>query len=241
MIELLVVIAIIAILAAILFPIFTRAKSAAASTSCVSNLRQIGLAFRAYLDDWEAACPAGEGYIIWKTPGPYGNGTSGIGWTERLYHYHKNPRIYRCPARKVNFGYAYNPVATGLFGRYDNLNDRTPVGKAAPRRPSKLILVYDAPGSGSGWIGHTGPNAFVTGNADQTNEGQLEGKVYGPYGATSLNPSLRSSVRNQTALIRMRSIRSGVTSRTASTKALTRLDECVCGTPCCAAQCPRSR
>jgi prepilin-type N-terminal cleavage/methylation domain-containing protein/prepilin-type processing-associated H-X9-DG protein len=57
LIELLVVIAIIAILAAILFPVFAQARAQAYKAACTSNLKQISLAFRMYSDDWDGASP----------------------------------------------------------------------------------------------------------------------------------------------------------------------------------------
>lgn len=57
MIELLVVIAIIAILAAILFPVFAQAKAAAKKTACISNLKQIGSAITLYMGDWDDVFP----------------------------------------------------------------------------------------------------------------------------------------------------------------------------------------
>ena len=65
LIELLVVIAIIAILAALLFPVFARAREAAQKTTCVSNLRQIGIAFRMYSPDWDEAFPNNGGPLLW--------------------------------------------------------------------------------------------------------------------------------------------------------------------------------
>jgi prepilin-type N-terminal cleavage/methylation domain-containing protein len=59
LIELLVVIAIIAILAAILFPVFARAREKARQTSCVSNLKQVALASLMYTQDYDE-CPPGQ-------------------------------------------------------------------------------------------------------------------------------------------------------------------------------------
>jgi len=61
LIELLVVIAIIAILAAILFPVFQRAKEAAKRTSCLSNMRQLGLATMLYIQDYDSTYPQVKG------------------------------------------------------------------------------------------------------------------------------------------------------------------------------------
>ncbi|MGQ9455161.1 MAG: prepilin-type N-terminal cleavage/methylation domain-containing protein [Armatimonadota bacterium] len=198
LIELLVVIAIIAILAAILFPVFIQAKAASQNAKCSSNLRQIGIAFRAYLDDWSMiAPPTADGYIIWKTPGggsPYV--ANAIGWTERLWAYHHKVQIYKCPARRVNFGYAYN----GNLG----LDAQRKQASASPKRPAKLIVVFDSPGSGSGFINPNGPNEFSTGNADQTNEGQTtprqieHGETFETYQWLVPTPSgIGSGAKNQ--------------------------------------------
>jgi prepilin-type N-terminal cleavage/methylation domain-containing protein len=58
LIELLVVIAIIAILAAILFPVFAKAREKARQASCLSNLKQIGVALMSYLQDYDERLPA---------------------------------------------------------------------------------------------------------------------------------------------------------------------------------------
>src|SRR5438094_4972769 len=87
LIELLVVIAIIAILAAILFPVFARARENARRSSCQSNLKQIGLGMAQYTQDYD------ETYPIM----PY-NGGAGPGLGAYLDSYIKSSQIWRCPS-----------------------------------------------------------------------------------------------------------------------------------------------
>ncbi len=87
LIELLVVIAIIAILAAILFPVFGRARENARKTSCLNNLKQIGLAFTQYSQDYDE-------YMVKARYSP--SATSS--WMLRLEPYTKNRQIFRCPS-----------------------------------------------------------------------------------------------------------------------------------------------
>ncbi|HLJ53881.1 MAG TPA: prepilin-type N-terminal cleavage/methylation domain-containing protein, partial [Chthonomonadaceae bacterium] len=77
LIELLVVIAIIAILAAILFPVFARARESARKTSCISNMKQIGLAAKMYINDYDECYP--DSRDTWN------NGLPGPGWTPNYY------------------------------------------------------------------------------------------------------------------------------------------------------------
>lgn len=99
LIELLVVIAIIGLLAAILFPVFARARDSARRSNCMSNLKQIGLGFTQYTSDyderfplavggWPANRPASDGQIIF-------NGAQL--WQQAIYPYTKNHQIYFCP------------------------------------------------------------------------------------------------------------------------------------------------
>jgi prepilin-type N-terminal cleavage/methylation domain-containing protein/prepilin-type processing-associated H-X9-DG protein len=68
LIELLVVIAIIAILAAILFPVFAKAREKARTTGCVNNLKQIGTAMLTYSNDWDEMFPTYRGESLWVGP-----------------------------------------------------------------------------------------------------------------------------------------------------------------------------
>lgn len=69
LIELLVVITIIAILAAILFPVFSRARKKARQTTCMSNQKQIGLGFQQYIQDYDEIFPPAD----YNTPTPSGH------------------------------------------------------------------------------------------------------------------------------------------------------------------------
>jgi prepilin-type N-terminal cleavage/methylation domain-containing protein/prepilin-type processing-associated H-X9-DG protein len=86
LIELLVVIAIIAILAAILFPVFAMAREKARATSCLSNCKQIGTSLRMYVDDYDGAYP-----FSWFDRPQYG-------FDVALYPYTKNTQIFACPS-----------------------------------------------------------------------------------------------------------------------------------------------
>jgi prepilin-type N-terminal cleavage/methylation domain-containing protein/prepilin-type processing-associated H-X9-DG protein len=93
LIELLVVIAIIAILAAILFPVFAQAREKARQIACISNLKQLGLAMAQYNQDFDEHFPNG-----WN---PYGGGG---GWASQMYPYVKSVGVYRCPDDGTNIG-----------------------------------------------------------------------------------------------------------------------------------------
>ncbi len=97
LIELLVVIAIIAILAAILFPVFEQARAKARQASCTSNVKQLGLAFMMYVQDYDETFP------YWDWGSSY-SGASGPSrdhfesmWMNSTYPYIKNAQVYACP------------------------------------------------------------------------------------------------------------------------------------------------
>jgi prepilin-type N-terminal cleavage/methylation domain-containing protein/prepilin-type processing-associated H-X9-DG protein len=96
LIELLVVIAIIAILAAILFPVFARAREKARQASCTSNLKQLSLGMIMYASDFDGTLPLG-------TPGCVAMGTAPRQWYFTISPYVKNGAIYRCPSFRAGF------------------------------------------------------------------------------------------------------------------------------------------
>jgi prepilin-type N-terminal cleavage/methylation domain-containing protein/prepilin-type processing-associated H-X9-DG protein len=99
LIELLVVIAIIAILAAILFPVFARAREAARATSCRNNLKQITTAMMMYTQDYDETL--GHSWI-----------DSPNNWTWRYYlqPYQKNTQVNKCPSSRFADSYGFYPA-----------------------------------------------------------------------------------------------------------------------------------
>jgi prepilin-type N-terminal cleavage/methylation domain-containing protein/prepilin-type processing-associated H-X9-DG protein len=111
LIELLVVIAIIAILAAILFPVFAKAREKARQTSCLNNVKQLTLAILQYTQDYDEVLPLAGYWPLNPTyhVAPY--------WDELLLPYIKNTQIYRCPSAAAGTrNYRYNPPRGGARG-----------------------------------------------------------------------------------------------------------------------------
>jgi len=101
LIELLVVIAIIAILAAILFPVFGRAREKARETACLSNLKQLGLSLHMYAQDYD------EMFVVEET---MGNPQPQL--TQGLTPYVKNRQVFYCPSARALESYAQTPAPT---------------------------------------------------------------------------------------------------------------------------------
>ena len=105
LIELLVVIAIIAILAAILFPVFAQARAKARGIACLSNVKQVGSAFQMYTQDYDETCPS-----MWGGSGtcqPSGQNCSWEWWFG-LMPYVKNIDMLYCPERNDGLGNTVN-------------------------------------------------------------------------------------------------------------------------------------
>lgn len=102
LIELLVVIAIIAILAAILFPVFARARENARKANCQSNMKQIGLGILQYVQDYDETMPM------------YANATYTYNWDTAIAPYLKNTGVLKCPSTTgtgTRYGISYPHVS----------------------------------------------------------------------------------------------------------------------------------
>jgi prepilin-type N-terminal cleavage/methylation domain-containing protein len=149
LIELLVVIAIIAILAAILFPVFAQARDKARQAACLSNVKQIALGISMYRQDWDGANP----FAGWP-PGPnWQHNVDGpnshyeFEWQFTIQPYLKNAGVLRCPSDKISF--EERPVSY-LFNNYMSY-DRKPFTEAAVDRPAETVVLWDGYGpTGSG-------------------------------------------------------------------------------------------
>ena len=142
LIELLVVIAILAILAALLFPVFAQAREKSRQTVCVSSERQIGLALMQYVQDYNETYPNGSNFNgaepIW----------AGEGWAGQCFPYVRSAALFRCPSdpglsnTPVNavVSYAYNVN----FVSYQEENE-VPYGLSAAEvtAPSRSVLLFE--------------------------------------------------------------------------------------------------
>jgi prepilin-type N-terminal cleavage/methylation domain-containing protein/prepilin-type processing-associated H-X9-DG protein len=147
LIELLVVIAIIGILAAILFPVFARARENARRSSCQSNLKQLALAFTQYTQDYDGRM------LVW------GAGTTNT-MMEYLEPYVKSQQIFNCPSRKYpgyapygtnqdpvgshyGFPYVYTSSGRAAVGLMDVNNPQAPYLVDQIQEPTKLCLLAE--------------------------------------------------------------------------------------------------
>jgi len=170
LIELLVVIAIIAILAAMLLPALSKAREKAREAACMSNLKQLGLAFMMYAQDYDEYLPmttynpGGSVYICW-----FGSGVSGVGVIkpyvgDNATGMKTSNRVFSCPSlfgkygRLISAGYRDRTYGMNLYFRYQS-DENSNLGKGKEphyhklsevRRPSHTALVGDGNWTSSG-------------------------------------------------------------------------------------------
>ncbi len=152
LIELLVVIAIIAILAAILFPVFARAREKARQASCQSNLKQLGLAFLMYVQDYdERVCSLCTNGLL---------GQQCYVWV--LQPYVKNDQIFSCPTDnydRIDWS-SYNLSIGRLNGRSYGMNNRfnTRPKISVFEAPAQVLALADT--TGTDWSGSIGSHGW---------------------------------------------------------------------------------
>jgi len=144
LIELLVVIAIISILAAILFPVFARARESARRASCLSNLKQQGLAVMMYVQDYDETYPRSEQFTTADTA----SGAPTTQWQLLLQPYTKNMQVFYCPSTpyvppaSFTQGYWY-----GSYGANDLMltyKSASPIKMATVQSSASTYMLMDA-------------------------------------------------------------------------------------------------
>ncbi|HZF02677.1 MAG TPA: prepilin-type N-terminal cleavage/methylation domain-containing protein [Methylomirabilota bacterium] len=173
LIELLVVIAIIAILAAMLLPALSSAKQRAWTTSCNSNLHQVGLGMRMFADENNEFYPESGSHIPWGQNDPIAPPAgSGIrSWMEQIFPYTGNTNVYRCPGNvqlptdlQGPFNY-FNGVRAAYMASSPDPAQRyfTAVKSTSILFPSAYVLSGDTAGIES----DTGTLTFYQDDADK--------------------------------------------------------------------------
>jgi len=161
LIELLVVIAIIAILAAILFPVFAQAREKARQTSCLSNMKQLALGCAMYLQDYDGrtASAGGDCYGSWPGCDVNNNPLPSMQWQWTIYPYVKNWSIYQCPSdprdpANIPVSYVFNNW--GLGKRTGN--GIGGINEALTDKPAETVELVE--GGNTGWVDYNTKNSY---------------------------------------------------------------------------------
>jgi prepilin-type N-terminal cleavage/methylation domain-containing protein/prepilin-type processing-associated H-X9-DG protein len=153
LIELLVVIAIIAILAAILFSVFAQAREKARQTTCLNNMKQLGVGMRLYMDDYDGIYPMSG--LIGRPGWIFAIGDFKIDVTRgQIYPYVKTPKAYYCPsdplegqkrAKSPSFlSYSINGIFCTSSGENDPWKAMDqPLNEAAVPFPADSVLILE--------------------------------------------------------------------------------------------------
>ena len=174
LIELLVVIAIISILAGILFPVFATARERARRTACISNLKQLGLAFTMYEQDYDERLPACADGVNIASAWVFMNSFDGAGIASKfdvtqgsLYTYVKTKGVYMCPDDELGQtnGLSYAMNACTVQGQKEKVSGITTTGgtvsnAVAPGLPisvfpttsDTMLLTEEAAGQSGGGV-----------------------------------------------------------------------------------------
>lgn len=154
LIELLVVIAIIAILAAILFPVFAKAREKARQVSCLSNMNQLGLGIMQYVQDYDEMYP-GTAYY-------------GEGWAELVFPYVKSTGVFSCPddvtqpqSWQVGWTTQVSYVANSWVIDYKNTQNNGAASMAQLIAPASTVLLFEGNHIYAGYNGPGTPASAI--------------------------------------------------------------------------------
>lgn len=142
--EVIVVIAIIGILTGILFPVFARAKEAARSTSCLSNLHQLGISINLYAQDVDDKSPGHSAFNASNTV----TIPIGFGWAGKIYPYAKSAEIYRCPSDGTQVNSNYSPVGASVISYAINEN-LAGLSLSQATSSAKSVVLFEVEGTAS--------------------------------------------------------------------------------------------
>lgn len=169
LIELLVVIAIIAILAAILFPVFQNVRENARRASCASNMKQTALGILQYVQDSDEAYPIAEpklgggyslGFIGWQFPSSAGQeNTDGAIWGNAIQTYIKSKQVYSCPSAASTWNpYGYTDGRAAPMTTYNGDLQISTTNVVV--QPSTTVMLWSG-NEDTAWQGRISSNPFL--------------------------------------------------------------------------------